>query len=75
MTILRVREADYPHLIVGTLTVMRESELDFDIPRLSSLDPSSGELQIAGPGAEQAIVLIREFLSGYGVRAIQIEEP
>lgn len=74
MTILHAGEADYPYLIVGTLTVMRESDLDFDIPRLSSLDPASGDLHIGGPGAPQAIVLINEFLSGHGVRVSQIEE-
>lgn len=64
---LYTRASEFTWLVLAVLDVARETDLDFDFPRFSTLDPRAGHLPLDGPGAYDARYLVKERLQAIGV--------
>lgn len=69
---LYVLPAHFPWLVLTALDVMHETDLDFDVPALSTLVPASGSLDLGGPQRSHAQTEIRSRLEAIGVRLSEV---
>lgn len=67
-----VHPKHFPWLIVTVLDVMHDTDLQFDIPALSTLTPRTGELVLLGPDRHEARAVIRARLEDINVRLSEV---
>lgn len=72
---VQVRGVHFPWLVLAVLDVAFDSDLDFDFPRVSTLVPADGRVDLTGPDRQEAARLVAEALEAkYGIRVLSTAE-